>query len=59
MYEIARILDAFRRELREPSLTYSVGLLLGGDDLTGVHASVGGTAQGKPNIIPRQASTGR
>src|SRR4051794_18342983 len=30
IYEIARILDRFDHELREPSLTYNVGLIVGG-----------------------------
>ena len=30
VYELVRILDAFRRELPEPGLTYNVGLMLGG-----------------------------
>ena len=30
IYEIARILDAFRRELPEPNLTYNVGVIAGG-----------------------------
>ncbi len=30
VYELARILDTFRKELREPGLTYNVGLVLGG-----------------------------
>ena len=29
-YELVRILDAFRRELREPNATYNVGLMLSG-----------------------------
>ena len=30
IYELARILDAFRKELPEPGLTFNVGLVLGG-----------------------------
>ena len=30
IYELARILDAFRRELPEPNLTFNVGLIAGG-----------------------------
>lgn len=56
-YELARIVDTFRRELREPNLTYSVGLMLGGvtatPSATGEEAA-GGTAQGKANIIAGQ-----
>ena len=56
-YELARIIDSFRRELREPNLTYSVGIMLGGVTATPSATSeeaVGGTAQGKANIIAGQ-----
>lgn len=55
-YELARILDTFRRELREPNLTYNVGLIMGGataeptsDD------AIAGSVTGKPNIIAARA----
>jgi glutamate carboxypeptidase len=53
-YELARIIDSFRRDLREPNLTYSVGIMLGGVTAmpsTTTEEAVGGTAQGKANII--------
>jgi len=56
-YELARIIDSFRRELREPNLTYSVGIMLGGvtaTPSTTTEEAVGGTAQGKANIIAGQ-----
>jgi len=56
-YELARIIDTFRRELREPNLTYSVGIMLGGVTVTPsatTEEAVGGTAQGKANIIAGQ-----
>ena len=56
-YELARIIDAFRRELREPNLTYSVGIMLGGVTATPsatTEEAVGGIAQGKANIIAGQ-----
>ena len=56
-YELARIIDTFRRELREPNLTYSVGLMLGGVSATPsttTEEAIGGTAQGKANIIAAQ-----
>jgi glutamate carboxypeptidase len=56
-YELARIIDAFRRELREPNLTYSVGIMLGGVTATPsatTEEAVGGSAQGKANIIAAQ-----
>ena len=34
VYELARILDAFRKELPEPGLTFNVGLVLGGATAT-------------------------
>ncbi len=52
VFEMSRILAAFRTELPEPSLTFNVGLLAGGErvdvDRDGVRASV----TGKSNIIP-------
>jgi glutamate carboxypeptidase len=56
-YELARIIDSFRRDLREPNLTYSVGIMLGGvtaTPSTTTEEAVGGTAQGKANIIAGQ-----
>ncbi len=51
VYEMARILDAFRRELPEPNLTYNVGVIGGGTpaeiDAQGLRI----TASGKTNII--------
>ena len=34
IYELASILDAFRRELAEPNLTYNVGVMAGGTPAT-------------------------
>ena len=52
IYEIARILDTFRRELSgDPTLTFNPGLIAGGSD---VHEDSSGTsvsANGKSNII--------
>ena len=56
-YELARIIDTFRRELREPNLTYSVGIMLGGVTATPsatTEEAAGGTVQGKANIIAGQ-----
>jgi glutamate carboxypeptidase len=51
IYELARIIDGFRRELPETNLTYNVGLIAGGatqqTDAEGIRA----TATGKSNII--------
>lgn len=55
IYELARILDTFRRDLPEANLTYNVGLMAGGTpaglDPTGETA----TGTGKTNIIASQA----
>ncbi|HEX7783501.1 MAG TPA: M20/M25/M40 family metallo-hydrolase [Sphingobium sp.] len=52
IYELARIVTAFRKELPEPNLTFNVGLIGGGQsadvDKDGVRISV----TGKTNIIP-------
>ncbi len=55
IYEIARILDAFRRELPEEGLTYSPGLVLGGATAESNADSTGGSATGKPNVIAAAA----
>jgi glutamate carboxypeptidase len=51
IYELSRILDAFRTELPEPSLTYNVGMVLGGTTATVDAAGDNGTVTGKSNII--------
>ncbi|MEC3911682.1 M20/M25/M40 family metallo-hydrolase [Sphingobium sp. CR2-8] len=52
IYELARIVTAFRKELPEPNLTFNVGLIGGGQsadvDKDGVRIAV----TGKTNIIP-------
>ncbi len=55
IYDLARILDQFRQQLREPNATYSVGLILGGASAQINAAETGGTATGKPNIIAATA----
>lgn len=55
IYEIARILDRFNQDLREPDLTYNVGLIVGGTTASYDSATATGTASGKVNIIPAQA----
>jgi glutamate carboxypeptidase len=52
IYELARILDEFRRELTEPNLTYNVGLVVGGATAQLDEAHIRGEATGKTNIIP-------
>jgi glutamate carboxypeptidase len=55
IYELVRILDAFRTELPQPYLTYNVGMILGGSSLTVSAAGDSGTANGKDNVIPPAA----
>src|SRR3984893_9757113 len=55
IYALARILDAFRKELREPGLTYNVGLVLGGATATMNANGTGGEAAGKSNVVPPAA----
>ncbi len=55
IYDLARILDTFRRDLREPNATYNVGLILGGASADLNADETGGTATGKSNIIAATA----
>jgi glutamate carboxypeptidase len=55
-FELVRILDTFRRELREPNATYNVGLILSGETAQLNAAGIAGTATGKTNIIPPVAT---
>jgi glutamate carboxypeptidase len=55
IYEMARILEAFRTQLREPGLTYSVGLVLAGSAAERNADNTGGTATGKSNVVPQTA----
>ena len=51
VYELTRIVDAFRRELPVNGLTFNVGLLLGGATAQVNAEQTGGEANGKPNVI--------
>jgi len=55
IYEMTRILDAFRTQLPEPGLTFNVGLMLGGATAALNETRVGGTATGKSNVVPPMA----
>lgn len=55
IYEMARILDAFRRELPEPNLTYNVGVIAGGTPAAIDEAGFRVTASGKTNIVAETA----
>jgi glutamate carboxypeptidase len=52
IYELARILAAFRAELPEPNLTFNVGLIAGGATAELDRDQIRATATGKTNIIP-------
>ncbi|PSJ19730.1 peptidase M20, partial [Halomonas sp. ND22Bw] len=54
-YELARILDGFRRELPEANLTANVGVLAGGTPAGFVGDSFTATASGKTNIVAERA----
>ncbi len=54
-YELARILDAFRRELVDDRLTYNVGLLGGGGTAKLDQDRIRLEASGKTNIIAAEA----
>lgn len=55
VYEVARILDGFRRELPEPNATFNVGVLAGGPPAALAADGVGATASGKTNVVAAQA----
>jgi glutamate carboxypeptidase len=55
IYEMARILDAFRRELPEPNLTYNVGVIGGGTPAEMDEQGLRIVASGKTNIVAETA----
>jgi glutamate carboxypeptidase len=55
IYELARIVDAFRRELPEPNLTYNVALVSGGAQASMNAEETAVQASGKANIIAAEA----
>jgi glutamate carboxypeptidase len=55
-YELVRILDTFRRDLREPNATFNVGMIVSGATAELNDTETGGTVSGKTNIIPGVAS---
>ena len=56
VYEIARIVDGFRRGLAgEQYLTFNAAMILGGTDVKYDTVAIGGTAGTKLNIVPRTA----
>ena len=55
IYELSRILTAFRTELPEQNLTFNVGLIAGGTTAAMDADKIRATATGKTNIIPEVA----
>ena len=55
IYEAARIIDAFRRELPEPNLTYNVGVIAGGTPAEIDAEGFSVAASGKTNIVASTA----
>jgi glutamate carboxypeptidase len=55
IFETARVLDSFYRDLREPNLTYSAGVVLGGTQVDFDSAADKGTVTGKDNVVPETA----
>lgn len=54
IFEAARILNAFRQEVRGPQyLTFNPGIFLGGTDVAYDVANARGEAYGKTNVIPQ------
>jgi glutamate carboxypeptidase len=55
IYELTRILDAFRTQLPEQYLTFNVGMVLGGTSISVDKDAISGSAAGKSNVIPPRA----
>jgi glutamate carboxypeptidase len=55
IYETARILNAFREQVIEPSLTFNPGLVFGGTDISYAEDKATASAFGKANVIARDA----
>ena len=55
IYEMARILDAFQRELQEPNATFNVGVMAGGTPAAIDAEGFSVTASGKTNIVAETA----
>lgn len=55
VYETARILNAFREQVIEPSLTFNPGLIYGGTNVSYDDGTATASAFGKSNVIARDA----
>ena len=51
IYELTRILDAFRMQLPEENLTFNVGMIVGGTSVHVDEAGNNGTTTGKDNVV--------
>jgi glutamate carboxypeptidase len=54
VFEMSRVLNEFQQKLREPNMTFNVGLLVGGADAR-LDRSGEASVKGKDNIIPAEA----
>jgi glutamate carboxypeptidase len=54
VFEMSRVLNEFQQTLREPNMTFNVGLLVGGADAK-VDRAGEASVKGKDNIIPAEA----
>lgn len=52
IFEMARILNAFRAELPEPYLTFNPSIVVGGTEATLPEGTAAGGASGKTNVVP-------
>ncbi|NML42244.1 M20 family metallopeptidase [Ramlibacter sp. G-1-2-2] len=55
IYETARILNAFREQVIEPSLTFNPGLVFGGTNVSYAEDTATASAFGKSNVIARDS----
>jgi glutamate carboxypeptidase len=55
IYEMSRILYRFEEELRDPGLTYNVGLIVGGTQASYDANTASASATGKVNVVPARA----
>ncbi len=54
IFELSRILTMFHDTLREPNMTYNVGIVLGGSNIK-VESSGEASVSGKVNVVPGEA----
>ena len=54
IFELSRVINEFHKQLREPNLTFNVGLALGGADVK-ADANGAASANGKSNIVAGEA----